>query len=42
MDEDAALAERAAALAERFRRGESIDLENCDGEELQTSCPPSV
>ena len=39
IDEDAELAERAAALAERFRRGEPIDLEICDGEELQDLVP---
>ena len=42
MGDDAALAERAAALAERLRRGEAIDLDDCDGEELRTSCPPSA
>ena len=39
MGEDAALAERAAALAERLRRGEAIDLDDCDGEELRNLLP---
>jgi len=37
--EDAALAERAAALAERIRRGEAVDVEDCDGEELRNLLP---
>ncbi len=39
MGEDAALAERAAALAERLRRGEAVDLDDCDGEELRNLLP---
>jgi eukaryotic-like serine/threonine-protein kinase len=39
MGEDAELAERVAALAERLRRGESVDLDDCDGEELRKLLP---
>jgi eukaryotic-like serine/threonine-protein kinase len=37
--EDVALAERAAALAERLRRGETVDLDDRDGEELRNLLP---
>ncbi len=33
--EDAGLAERAAALAERIKRGETIDIADCEGQELR-------
>jgi WD40 repeat protein/serine/threonine protein kinase len=36
---DAALAERAAALAERLRRGEDVDADDCDSEELRKLLP---
>jgi WD40 repeat protein/serine/threonine protein kinase len=39
VDEDAGLAEKAAALAERLRRGETIDLDECDTEELRNLLP---
>jgi eukaryotic-like serine/threonine-protein kinase len=38
-EEDAALAEKAAALAGRLRRGEAIELADCDGEELRDLLP---
>jgi WD40 repeat protein/serine/threonine protein kinase len=38
-DEDAALAEKAAVLAERLRRGEAVDVGDCDGEELRNLLP---
>ncbi len=37
--EDVALAERVAALAERLRRGEVVDLDDRDGEELRDLLP---
>ena len=37
--EDAALAERAAALAEQFRRGETVDFGDCDRDELRNLLP---
>jgi eukaryotic-like serine/threonine-protein kinase len=37
--EDAALAERAAALAQRLTRGETIDLDDCQDEELRSLLP---
>jgi eukaryotic-like serine/threonine-protein kinase len=39
MGEDAALAERAAALAERLTRGEEVGVDDCDGEELRNLLP---
>jgi WD40 repeat protein/serine/threonine protein kinase len=37
--EDAALAERAAALAERLKRGEAVGLDDCGDEELRNLMP---
>ncbi len=39
MGEDAALAERAAALAERLRHGEDVDLKDCESEDLRNLLP---
>ena len=39
MCDDAVLAERAAALAERLTRGEEIGVDDCDGEELRELLP---
>ena len=39
MGDEVELAERAAALAERLRRGEAVDLDDCDGEELRNLLP---
>ena len=37
--QDASLAERAAALAERLRRGEAVDYDDCDSDELRDLLP---
>ena len=36
---DTALAERAAALAERLSRGEAVDIHDCESEELRDLLP---